>query len=112
MASIRGHASSPASVQTISISAGVEDDASFASVAASRFSPAVEAYRRLLAVELVCAVRAIRLQGTRVNGLLAKALEACAALPDGMADRDVEPDFSAADKLLDHPALAPAASAP
>lgn len=112
MASIRDHASSPASVQTISISAGVEDDASFASVAASRFSPAVEAYRRLLAVELVCAVRAIRLQGTRVNGLLAEALEACAALPDGMADRDVEPDFSAADKLLDHPALAPAASAP
>lgn len=39
MASIRDHASSPASVQTISISAGVEDDASFASVAASRFSP-------------------------------------------------------------------------
>ena len=112
MASIRDHASSPASVQTISISAGVEDDASFASVAASRFSPAVASYRRLLAVELVCAVRAIRMRGTPVNGLLAEAFEACAGLPDGMADRDVEPDFSAADELLDHLALAPGASAP
>lgn len=112
MASIRDHASSPASVQTISISAGVEDDASFASVAASRFSPTIASYRRLLAVELVCAVRAIRLRGTQVNGLLAEAFAACEGLPNGMADRDVEPDFSAADELLDHPALAPAASEP
>ena len=112
MASIRDHASSPASVQTISISGGVEDDASFASVAASRFSPAVASYRRLLAVELVCAVRAIRWRGTRVNGLLAEAFEASAGLPDDMADRDVEPDFSAADELLDHPAMAPEASEP
>jgi len=112
MASIRDHASSPASVQTISISGGVEDDASFASVAASRFSPTVASYRRLLAVELVCAVRAIRLRGTSVNGLLGEAFDACSGLPDGMADRDVEPDFSAADDLLDHPALALAGSAP
>jgi histidine ammonia-lyase len=112
MASIRDQASSPASLQTISISAGVEDDASFASVAASRFSPAVASYRRLLAVELVCAVRAIRLQGRRVHGRLAEALEACAGLPSSMADRDVEPDFSAADELLDHPALAPTVSEP
>ena len=112
MASIRDHASSPASVQTISISAGVEDDASFASVAASRFSPAVASYRRLLAVELVCAVRAIRLRGTQLHGPLGEAFETCAGLPTGMADRDVEPDFSAADALLDHPALVPAASAP
>ena len=112
MASIRDHASSPASVQTISISAGVEDDASFASVAASRFSPAVTSYRRLLAVELVCAVRAIRWRRRRVTGLLAEAFEACSGLPNGMADRDLEPDFTSADQLLDHPALAPAASAP
>ena len=107
MASIRDHASSPASVQTISISGGVEDDASFASVAAARFPPSVASYRRLLAVELVCAVRAIRLRGIQLNGLLAEAFEACAELPRGMADRDVEPDFSAADALLDHPALMP-----
>lgn len=112
MALIRDQASAPASVQTISISAGVEDDASFASVAASRFSPVVAAYRRLLAVELVCAVRAIRLQGTRIHGRLADALEACDGLPNNMADRDVEPDFSAADVLLDHPALAPTMSEP
>ena len=107
MASIRDHASSPASVQTISISAGVEDDASFASVAASRFPPAVASYRRLLAVELVCAVRAIRLRGTPLHGALNEAFNACGDLPWGMADRDVEPDFSAADALLDHPALIP-----
>ena len=112
MALIRDHASSPASVQTISVSAGVEDDASFANVAASKLSPAAGSYRRLLAVELVCAVRAIRLQGMRIHGVLAEAFDACAALPNSMADRDVEPDFSAADGLLDHPALAPEGSAP
>jgi histidine ammonia-lyase len=112
MASIRDHASSPASVQTISLSGAVEDDASFASVAAARFSPAIASYRRLLAVELVCAVRAIRMRGTRLHGLLGEAYEACAELPEGMADRDVEPDFNAADELLDHPALLPAAPAP
>ena len=112
MASIRDHASSPASVQTISISGGVEDDASFASVAASRYSPVVGSYRRLLAVELVCAVRAIRLRGTQLHGLLGEAFQACAGLPEGMADRDLEPDFSAADDLLDHPALKPAGFAP
>lgn len=112
MASIRDHASSPASVQTISISAGVEDDASFASVAASRFSPAIASYRRLLAVELVCAVRAIRWRGTRVTGMLAEAFDACAGLPDGMADRDLEPDFSAAEALLNHPALEREVSSP
>jgi len=111
-ASIRDHASSPASVQTISISAGVEDDAGFAGVADSKFSPAVGSYRRLLAVELVCAVRAIRLQGIRIHGVPAEAFDACAELPNSMADRDVEPDFSAADELLDHPALAPEGSAP
>lgn len=112
MASIRDHASSPASVQTISISAGVEDNASFASVAASRFSPSVTSYRRLLAVELVCAIRAIRWRGTQVTGVLAEAFETCSGLPRGVADRDLEPDFfSAADQLLDHPSLAPAASA-
>jgi histidine ammonia-lyase len=111
MASIRDHASSPASVQTISISAGVEDDASFASVAASRFPPAVASYRRLLAVELVCAVRALRLRGTPLHGLLNEAFDACAGLPNGMADRDVEPDFSAAEELLDHPPLAPSSFA-
>jgi histidine ammonia-lyase len=111
MAAIRDHASSPASVQTINISAGIEDDASFASVAASRFSPTVGSYRRLLAVELVCAVRAIRLRGTPLNGQLGEAFAACEGLPNEMGDRDVGPDFSTADELLDHPALVPTVSA-
>lgn len=80
-------------------------DASFASVAASRYSPAIASYRRLLAVELVCAVRAIRLRGTTLHGRLGEAFAACAGLPVVMADRDVEPDFSIADELLDHAAL-------
>lgn len=111
MASIRDHASSPASVQTINISAGVEDDASFASIAASRFPAAVASYCRLLAVELVCAVRALRLRGAPLHGELDEALVACAGLPNGMTDRDVEPDFSAAEELLDQPPLRPTAFA-
>ena len=45
-------ASAPSSVQTVGVSAGIEDDASFAGLAAVRLAPATAAYRRMLAVEL------------------------------------------------------------
>jgi histidine ammonia-lyase len=104
---IRGQASTPASVQTISVSAGVEDDASFSTTAAVRMGAVVDSYRHLVAVELVCAVRALRMRGIEPGGRLAEALEACRSLPTALADRDLAPDFALAEELLE--ALAPLA---
>ena len=52
----------PASLQTVSLSRGVEDDASFASLAARQALAAAPAYAVVLAAELVGAVRAVRLR--------------------------------------------------
>lgn len=101
LAVIRGQASTPASVQTISVSAGVEDDASFSTTAAVRMGAVVDSYRHLVAVELVCAVRALRMRGIEPQGRLAEALEACRALPTDLADRDLAPDFALAEELLE-----------
>ena len=101
LAVIRGQASTPASVQTISVSAGVEDDASFSTTAAVRMGAVVDSYRHLVAVELVCAVRALRMRGIVPRGPLAGALEACRDLPTGLHDRDLAPDFALAEGLLE-----------
>ena len=101
LAVIRGQASTPASVQTISVSAGVEDDASFSTTAAVRMGAVVDSYRHLVAVELVCAVRALRMRGIVPHGPLADALEACRELPGDLHDRDLAPDFALAERVLD-----------
>lgn len=101
LAVIRGQASTPASVQTISVSAGVEDDASFSTTAAVRMGAVVESYRHLVAVELVCAVRALRMRGVTPVGPLAQALAACEELPTDLHDRDLSPDFAVAERVLD-----------
>ena len=100
LALIIGQASAPASIQTVGVSAGIEDDASFAGLAAVRVAPAIEAYRRMLGVELVCAVRALRLRGTTPTGRLGEVLEVCSVLPADLADHDVLPDFDAAEALV------------
>ena len=75
LAVVRTAASTPSSVQTSSVSAGIEDDASFAGEAAARLGDAVAAYRRLLAVELLCAVRTLRMRGVRLDGPLGEVVE-------------------------------------
>ena len=52
----------------------IEDDASFAGQAALRLGDATAAYRRMLAVELVCTVRALRMRGVTPAGELGAAL--------------------------------------
>jgi histidine ammonia-lyase len=95
----------PASLQSVSLSRGVEDDASFASLAARQALAAGPAYAAVLAGELVGAIRAVRLRGLAVptNGWGA-VVEACAALPGAtrteLADRDLTPDLAAATALL------------
>ena len=94
-------AATPAGLQTVVLSQGVEEDASFASLAAGQALDAVAHLRTLLACELVAAVRALRLGGTKPAGdMLNGALKLCAGLPDGFADRDLTPDIEAAERLL------------
>ena len=63
-------------------------------------APALEAYRRMLGVELLCALRALRLRGTTVTGRLGEVVELCAVLPADLGDHDVLPDLDAAEALV------------
>lgn len=83
----------PTAVQSVTLSRGVEEDASFASHGARQALTAVDDYRTVLACELVAAVRALRLRGTRLGGLYDD-------LPMETADRDLTADITAATRLL------------
>jgi histidine ammonia-lyase len=90
----------PAGVQTVTLSRGLEEDASFADLGARQALAAVPAYRVLLACELVSAVRCLRMSGAAVPAGLTSSLERCAALPDPAADRDLSADIAIAQELL------------
>lgn len=93
----------PASLGTLVLSRGVEEDASFASQGAVQLERAVAAYRVLLACELVSAVRLLRRRevGGQWRGVLGSALSIVEALPIETADRDLRPDIAAASTMLD-----------
>jgi histidine ammonia-lyase len=67
LAAIRA-ASLPAGVQSAVLSRGAEEDASFASLAASQALGLGEAYRVVIACELVAALRALRMRGRDLPG--------------------------------------------
>jgi histidine ammonia-lyase len=94
-------AATPAGVQSVTLSRGVEEDASFASLAARQALTAAENYQTMIACELVAAVRALRMQ-RRIPGNpgLASALAACADLSADTTDRDLTPDIDLATSLL------------
>jgi histidine ammonia-lyase len=91
-------AATPTAVQSVSISRGAEDDASFAALGASLALRGIGAYRTVVACELLAAVRALRMRGLAVP-------ESLAGLPAGIADRNLTGDLAQADRLLDR--LAP-----
>ncbi len=93
-------AAAPAGLQTATLSRGVEEDASFASLAAEDCLAVAELYRDLLACELVTAVRAQRMRGTPRSGLVAAVLGLCTVLPAQLVDRDLSADLSAAAELI------------
>jgi histidine ammonia-lyase len=100
LAGLRGAA--PASLQTVVLSQGAEEDASFASLAARQALDAAQDLRVVLACELVAAVRALRSRRiTPASDRLARALSACAGLPDDLPDRDLTADIEAAGQVLD-----------
>jgi histidine ammonia-lyase len=93
----------PVATGTVTISRGAEDDASFAPTAARLALQAAEPLRVLVACELVAAVRAVRQRGLPhgVSARLRDVLQACASLPDDVADRDLSADLDTAGDLLD-----------
>ncbi|QCO98420.1 histidine ammonia-lyase HutH [Arthrobacter sp. 24S4-2] len=110
-------AGAPASQQTIAVSLGAEDDASFAPVATSRLESTIRAMTTLVAIEFICSSRALRLQDRSpeefTNPTFRKMLEAGFSLPAAFQDRDLRPDIDAASRLVLSPVkhLVPAHSA-
>ena len=96
-------AAQPASVGTLVLSRGAEEDATFASQATQQLERSVAAYRVLLACELVGALRLLRQRGLhdRFTGVLGDALALAAGLPWNDDDRDLRGDLAAAEELLD-----------
>ncbi|MDF3142560.1 aromatic amino acid lyase, partial [Streptomyces sp. T21Q-yed] len=96
--------SAPASLGHAVLSRGVEEQASFASLAARQTLRACGAYRLVVGCELVAAVRALRLRDLRPDPDLpvGRALElAESVLDDDLADRPLTDDVTAAAALLD-----------
>ncbi|WP_328747990.1 aromatic amino acid lyase [Streptomyces sp. NBC_00285] len=96
--------SAPASLGHAVLSRGVEEQASFASLAARQTLRACGAYRLVVGCELVAAVRALRQRDLRPGPDLpvGRALElAEAVLDDDPADRPLTGDVTAAVALLD-----------
>jgi histidine ammonia-lyase len=89
-------AATPVGLQTVVLSRGVEDDASFASHAARRALGIVDNLRTMLGCELVASIRALRQQEAPALSDALQEAVAQAALPVGFADRDLSPDIQLA----------------
>ncbi|MCT9869953.1 aromatic amino acid lyase [Paenarthrobacter aurescens] len=94
----------PASLQTVVLSLGAEEDASFASTATAQLQSTAETLATVTAVELVCAARALRLQGRRASEFgsprLRAMMQAGFTLPSDVADRDLRGDMDQAQQLV------------
>ncbi|MFE0137059.1 aromatic amino acid ammonia-lyase [Streptomyces sp. NPDC059037] len=96
--------SAPASLGHAVLSRGVEEQASFASLAARQTLRACEAYRLVVGCELVAAVRALRQRDMRLDPDLpvGRAFELADSVLDAeLADRPLTDDVTAAAGLLD-----------
>ena len=98
----------PAGIQVVTLSRGVEEDASFATLAAQQALGAVSRFRAVLAAELVAALRCLRMQGSRppvLADVLAWLDERDGGVPD-MHDRDLTHDLVMSEEsvvgLADH----------
>jgi histidine ammonia-lyase len=93
----------PVTLGTAIVSRGVEDHASFATQAARAAGHAANAYRQMLACELVAAVRALRMRPADLMDLPIRAAFdlADAALDPTLSDRPLSDDLDAAAALLD-----------
>jgi histidine ammonia-lyase len=91
----------PAALGSAVLSRGVEEHAGFATQSARATTDVVDAYRIVLACELLAAIRAHRLRGHRPRGALAAPFDlAAAALPASTADRALDDDLVTGQGLL------------
>lgn len=95
-------ACAPRGLAETTVSLGLEEQASFSSQAAAATAGLAALVPDLLACELVCAVRALRLAPERVRDVPARALwdAAAARLPDVRGDHVLGPELDAARDLL------------
>ncbi|MDQ3787833.1 MAG: aromatic amino acid lyase, partial [Actinomycetota bacterium] len=93
----------PVTLGTAVVSRGVEDHASFSTQAARQARAAADAYRQVLACELVAAVRALRMRPADLMDLPVRdAFDlADAALDENTADRPFSDDLTKAAALLE-----------
>jgi histidine ammonia-lyase len=91
----------PAATQTAGLSRGIEQDATYAPLAADQLADAIAAMRVLVAVELVAATRALRLRELPVPEPLSEVWRICARLPAEMNDRDLTDDVHDAEAVLE-----------
>lgn len=94
----------PVSLQTVNLSLGAEEDASFATLGAAQLESTAHALSTVVAIELVCAARALKLQGRTpgefTNARFRRALDAGWSLPSDVHDRDLRPDVDDAVHLV------------
>jgi histidine ammonia-lyase len=92
----------PAALGSAVLSRGVEEHAGFSTQSARATTEVIDAYRIVIACELVAAVRALRLRqaGPPRPALAAAFDQAAKALPPGTADRALDTDLAAAQRLL------------
>jgi histidine ammonia-lyase len=96
------HAALPVTMGTAVLSRGLEEHASFSTQAARQAIVVVDAFRHVLACELVSAVRALRIQQPELGDIPARtALERAAAdLDPSLEDRSLADDITRAGELL------------
>jgi len=96
------HAAVPVTLGTAIVSRGLEDHASFSTQAARQATAAAEAFRYVLACELVAAVRALRMQQPELGDAPSRAvLERAARDLDGeLDDRSLTEDVGRAFDVL------------
>jgi histidine ammonia-lyase len=92
----------PAALGSAVLSRGVEEHAGFSTQSARATTDLIEAYRIVLACELIAAVRTLRLRRIRPGGpSLAAAFDlAAGVLPVSTADRPLDSDLGAAQSVL------------
>lgn len=102
MASENKRLAAPASVDSLPTSGMQEDHVSMAWLAARKLRTVVDNVRRILAVEYVCAARAIELRAPLTPGLATGAVLAALreVVPGAGPDRYLSPELDAADDLL------------
>ena len=110
MASENKRLAAPASVDSLPTSGMQEDHVSMAWLAVRKLRKVVDNVRRILAVEYICAARAIELRAplepSIATGALVELLRA--DVPGPGPDRYLAPELGAAERLLDSDAMAEA----